>query len=255
MTELPFPDRRTAGRLLGDRLAYLAPERPVVLALPRGGVPVAVEVAARLDAPVDILVTRKIGYPPQPELGVGAIAEGGEPVYDAGLLDALGLTAADMAAVAERERAEVERRVCLYRGDRPLPEVSGRCVVLVDDGLATGVTARAGLRALHAAGAARIVLAVPVAPAGAPESMHAETGEVVTLVTPHQFRSVGEWYASFGQLSDADVLALLGQRQLSHPWDGCYAALARRIRRRRSAERSSSFSPPQVPYFSGRETA
>jgi putative phosphoribosyl transferase len=217
MSELPFPDRRTAGRLLGDRLAYLAPERPVVLALPRGGVPVAVEVAARLDAPVDILVTRKIGYPPQPELGVGAIAEKGEPVYDAGLLDAVGLTAEDMAGVAERERAEVERRVCLYRGDRPLPEVSGRCVVLVDDGLATGVTARAGLRALRAAGAARIVLAVPVAPAGAAEAMHAETGEVVTLITPRRFRSVGEWYASFGQLSDADVLALLGQRQLSRP--------------------------------------
>jgi putative phosphoribosyl transferase len=217
MTELPFPDRRTAGRLLGDRLAYLAPERPVVLALPRGGVPVAVEVAARLDAPVDILVTRKIGYPPQPELGVGAIAENGEPVYDAGLLDAVGLTAEDMAGVAERERAEVERRVCLYRGDRPLPEVSGRCVVLVDDGLATGVTARAGLRALRAAGAARIVLAVPVAPAGSAEAMHAETGEVVTLITPRRFRSVGEWYASFGQLSDADVLALLGPRQLSRP--------------------------------------
>ncbi len=254
MTEasVPFPDRRSAGRLLAERLAFLIPERCVVLALPRGGVPVAVEIAARLAAPVDVLVTRKIGYPPQPELGVGAIAEGGEPVLDARMLIALRLRPEDLAVQTERERAEVARRVRAYRGERPLPDLAGRTVVLADDGLATGVTARAALRAIRAAGAARTVLAVPVAPAAAIADINAETGEVVTLVTPRRFRSVGEWYVSFDQLSDSDVLALLGPEGLrTLP----YAAFARRIRRRRSAERSSSLRPPQVPYFSGRETA
>jgi putative phosphoribosyl transferase len=215
MTEatVPFTDRRSAGRLLAGRLAYLAAKRCVVLALPRGGVPVAVEIGAGLSAPVDILVTRKIGYPPQPELGVGAIAEGGEPVYDARMLDALRLRAGDLAGEAERERAEVARRVSVYRGNRPLPDIGGRTVVLADDGLATGVTARAALRALRAAGAGHIVLAIPVASAAAVEAVKGETDEVVTLVTPRRFRSVGEWYASFGQLSDSDVLALLGPRR------------------------------------------
>jgi putative phosphoribosyl transferase len=206
---VPFTDRRAAGRLLAARLLSLLPERRIVLALPRGGVPVAVEIGARLVAPVDVLVTRKIGYPPQPELGVGAIAEGGEPVFDERMLAALRLRPADLASVVERERAEVARRVRVYRGGRPLPDLTGRTVVLADDGLATGVTARAALRALRTAGAGRTVLAVPVASEGAVEALQAETDEVVTLVTPRRFRSVGEWYASFGQLSDADVLALL----------------------------------------------
>jgi putative phosphoribosyl transferase len=170
---------------------------------------VAVEIAARLSAPVDVLVTRKIGYPPQPELGVGAIAEGGEPVFDARMLAELRLRESDLARAVAREREEVARRVRVYREGRPLPDVAGRTVVLADDGLATGVTARAALRALRAAGAGRTVLAVPVASEAAIGSLQAETDEVVTLVTPRRFRSVGEWYASFGQLSDADVLALL----------------------------------------------
>lgn len=206
---LPFPDRRAAGRLLAARLLSLVTERCIVLALPRGGVPVAVEIGARLAAPVDVLVTRKIGYPPQPELGVGAIAEGGEPVFDERMLSALRLRASDLGSEAEREREEVARRVQVYRSGRPLPDVRGRTVVLADDGLATGVTARAAVRALRAAGADRTVLAVPVASEGAVVALQAETDEVVTLVTPRRFRSVGEWYASFGQLSDADVLALL----------------------------------------------
>jgi putative phosphoribosyl transferase len=210
MTQVPFPDRRAAGVLLGDRLrSFLYPERAVVLALPRGGVPVAVEIGARLGAPVDVFVTCKIGYPPQPELGVGAIAEGGEPVYDPRMLAALYLRPKDLAEAAERERAEVARRVLVYRQGRPLPELAGRTVVLADDGLATGVTARAALRALRAAGVSRTVLAVPVAPLAGVEAMYAETGEIVTLVTSRRFRSVGEWYASFGQLTDDDVLVLL----------------------------------------------
>jgi putative phosphoribosyl transferase len=212
---VPFPGRRAAGRLLASRLAslsvfsVLSAERRMVLALPRGGVPVAVEIAARLSAPVDVLVTRKIGYPPQPELGVGAIAEGGEPVFDERMLAALRLRPSDLSESVAREREEVARRVRVYRAGRPLPDVTGAAVVLADDGLATGVTARAALRALRAAGAGRTVLAVPVASADAVQALKEETDEVVTLVTPRRFRSVGEWYASFGQLSDADVLALL----------------------------------------------
>jgi putative phosphoribosyl transferase len=213
---LPFPDRRAAGRLLGARLAHdrgdAADGRPtVVLALPRGGVPVAYEVARALGVPLDVLVTRKIGYPRQPELGVGAIAEGSEPVYDGRLLRKLGLQPEDLSEVASRERAELARRVRVYRGGRPPPEVTGVQTVLVDDGLATGATARAALRGLHAAGAARTVLAVPVAPEASIGEVSGEADDVVVLATPADFRSVGEWYASFEQLTDEDVLALLAQ--------------------------------------------
>ena len=212
----PFADRRTAGRLLASRLrqdpALTTGSRPpVVLALPRGGVPVAREVADLLGAPLDVLVTRKIGYPGQPELGVGAIAEGGEPVYDELLLRRLGLTRAALARVVDRERAELLRRVAAYRGGRPPPDVAGRQVVLADDGLATGVTARAALRSLRARAASRTVLAVPVAAPSSADAMRAEADDVVTLATPAAFRAVGEWYVSFGQLADSDVLALLGR--------------------------------------------
>ena len=215
---LPFPDRRTAGRLLAERLSGAValedwPERTMVLALPRGGVAVAKEIATALGVPMDVIVTRKIGYPPQPELGVGAIAEGlREPVYDSRLLGRLGLEPADLAMVVAAEQAELARRVRTYRGDSPLPPVAGWCVIVVDDGLATGVTARAALRSLRAAQAAHLVLAVPVAPPSAAVSMCAEADQVIILATPSQFSSVGEWFLAFGQLSDADVLALLGQR-------------------------------------------
>ncbi|MGH3202190.1 MAG: phosphoribosyltransferase [Streptosporangiaceae bacterium] len=213
---LPFPDRRTAGRMLAERLADAVDldqwtERTVVFGLPRGGVAVAREVAAVMGLPMDVIVTRKIGYPGQPELGVGAIAEGlREPVYDARLVDRLGLVPEDLAEVVAAEQAELDRRVRIYRGGSPLPPVAGRCVIVVDDGLATGSTARAALRSLRAAQAAYLVLAVPVAPWSAAESLLAEADQVIIVATPSRFSSVGQWYLAFGQLTDADVLALLG---------------------------------------------
>jgi putative phosphoribosyl transferase len=206
--------------------------RPVVFAIPRGGVAVALGVARALGAPLDVVVVRKIGHPAAPELGLGAIAEDGaggvgEPYFDAEMLGRVGLTRDDLADVVAREQVELARRVAVYAPRRSRPagagragasrtptaggaaNLAGRLVIVVDDGLATGVTARAALRAARARGATRSVLAVPVAAPAAVRAMEKETGEVVTLVTPRRFRSVGEWYVDFGQLTDADVLTLL----------------------------------------------
>jgi putative phosphoribosyl transferase len=216
-----FRDRTEAGVLLGAALREVLGDSrfndPVVFAVPRGGVAVAVGVARALSVPLDVLMVRKIGHPDAPELGLGAIAEDGaggadEPYFDAEMLNRVRLTPGDLAGVVARERAELARRAALYTrrpGAGGSPSPSGRLAVVVDDGLATGVTARAALRAVRARGAARSVLAVPVAAPAAVSAVEKETGEVVTLVTPRRFRSVGEWYADFGQLTDADVLTLL----------------------------------------------
>jgi putative phosphoribosyl transferase len=206
-----FRDRHDAGRQLASRLA----EHPVaarlrdpfVLALPRGGVPVGFEVARGLGAPLDVFVARKLGAPRQPELGIGAVAEGGVRVVDEATVHALGITADDLARVTEREQAELERRVAHYRVGRLLPALGGRDVVLVDDGLATGVTARAAIAGLQKA--AGVVLAVPAAAADTAAQIRADGVEVVALVESHDFRAVGFWYDHFEQTTDDEVLDLL----------------------------------------------
>ncbi|MFE1205078.1 phosphoribosyltransferase [Streptomyces sp. NPDC058762] len=208
-----FHDRRTAGQELGLRLMEWASDgglpHPLVLALPRGGVPVAVEVARALDAPLDVLVARKVGLPGRPETGIGAVVDDDPPLFDPRALAMAGLSEDRLALDVARERAELKRRAMLYRGDPSTPHVGNRTVVLVDDGLATGATARAALRHLRRARPARLVFAVPV---GAPETvaeMRSEADAVVCLRQPPDFRAVGLWYDDFDQVGDDRVVEIL----------------------------------------------
>ncbi|MBB1252769.1 phosphoribosyltransferase [Streptomyces sp. OF3] len=204
-----FRDRRHAGRELGARLTEWAGDgdlvNALVLALPRGGVPVAGEVAAALGAPLDVLVARKIGLPGHPETGIGAIAGEDPPLFDRRALRMLDLSEDRLGPDVARERAELHRRELLYRGDRPAPEVEGRAVILVDDGLATGVTARAALRHLRRRRPDRLVLAVPVCSPEAAAELRAEADGLVCLHQPSDFRSVGQWYERFEQTGDEEV--------------------------------------------------
>lgn len=204
-----FTDRVDAGKRLAALLDGYAEADVVVLALPRGGVPVAVEIARALRAPLDVLGVRKLGAPQQPEFGIGAIAEGGIRVVDHDSASAAGLDEEAITAVERRERAELERRVRRYRGDRELPELAGRTVIVVDDGLATGVTARAACRAVRSHGPARLVLAVPVAPPRSVEALRTEADDVVAVHTPASLMSVGGWYDVFDQVGDDEVVRLL----------------------------------------------
>lgn len=213
-----YQDRIDAGRQLAQALRSAAHADPIVLGLPRGGVPVANEVARALDAPLDVWVSRKIGAPGHEELGVGAVSEGGEVVLEPELLDAVGIDEGPLAPVIAAKRAEVEARASRFRDGRPPPRVIGRTVIVVDDGVANGVTARAALRSLRRAGAGRIILAVPV---GSREGLTAcarYADEVICPYVPRHLSSVGGHYADFGQTSDEEVLRLLAaarQRQLS----------------------------------------
>lgn len=208
-----FRDRRQAGHELAERLRARRDEGalpdPVVLALPRGGVAVAQEVARVLDAPLDVLVVRKIGAPFHEEYGLGAMAGDEVPLFDPDALGRLGLSEEDLAPVVERERTELRRREALYRQGRPAPELEDRTVIVVDDGLATGSTARAALRSVRRQNPARLVFAAPVAAPEGAELMRREADEVVCLSEPAGFMAVGQWYDDFEQLTDDDVLTAL----------------------------------------------
>jgi putative phosphoribosyl transferase len=205
-----FRDRRDAGRRLGERLGDLRSEHPIVLALPRGGVPVAYEVARSLEAPLDVILVRKLGAPIHPEYGIGAVAEEGVRIVDPRALAALGVGEDELARIVASEQAELERRQRLYRGDRPPISVAERTVILVDDGVATGGTAIAAARAARERGASKVVLAVPVAPPDAERRFASEVDEFICLEAPEGFFAVGACYERFGQTSDQEVHDLLG---------------------------------------------
>ncbi|WP_030234362.1 phosphoribosyltransferase family protein [Streptomyces sp. NRRL S-350] len=207
----PFADRTDAGRRLAARLGQLSGPDTVVVALPRGGVPVAAEVAAALGAPLDICVIRKLGVPYQPELGMGAIGEGGVRVLNEHVIRVASVTGDQLAEVERRERAELERRARRYRGDRPPADVRGRTVVVVDDGIATGSTARAACRIVRERGAARVVLAVPVAPGDWTDRLDEVADELVCVDTPSPFFAIGAFYVDFSQTTDDEVLRLLAE--------------------------------------------
>ena len=207
----PFRDRHDAGRRLADALARRAPlHAPVILALPRGGVPVGWEVARALGAPLDVMVVRKLGVPGHEELAMGAIASGGIRVVSDEVVQALAIPARVLADTAVMEEDELLRRERAFRGDRPATRLAGCTVVLVDDGLATGSTMLAAVAAARAASAARVVVAVPVAPRDTCRMLSEHADEVLCLSTPARFRAVGDWYDDFSQVDDDEVRRLLG---------------------------------------------
>jgi putative phosphoribosyl transferase len=210
MKKQQFRDRTEAGQLLATQLTAYADRADVlVLALPRGGVPVAFEVARALHTPLDVMIVRKLGVPGYEELALGAIASGGVRVLNDDVIHMLGISEEEINRVAAHEQREVERRERLYRGDRPASEVGGRTVILVDDGIATGATMRAAVAAVRQQQPARIVIAVPAAAAAACEEFAAEVDELVCVLRPEAFFAVGFWYEHFAQTSDEEVRDLL----------------------------------------------
>lgn len=212
-----FDDRDDAGRQLAERLAGRPFERPAVLALPRGGVPVAAPVAVALDAPLDVFVARKIGAPGQPEFGIGAIAEGGDELVMTDIGHKIASDVKLLRSLVRIERTELDRRVRRYRGGASLPELTGRDVILVDDGLATGVTAEAALNALRRQQPSRLILAAPVCPPETALRLSEVADEVVCVARPTDLGAIGAWYADFTQTTDDEVLRTLRAHRARRP--------------------------------------
>jgi len=210
MPDLPFRDRPQAGQLLSKKLAgYANREDVIVLALPRGGVPVAREIARSLRTPLDVFLVRKLGVPGQEELAMGAIASGGVRILNQDIVQAMAIPTHVIDSVTATEVQELARRERLYRGDRPAPDVTGHAVILVDDGLATGATMRAAVAALRRMKPKRIVIAVPIAAVPTRQEFAREVDEIVCLHTPEPFFSVGFWYDDFSQTTDEDIREML----------------------------------------------
>lgn len=214
----PYLDRRSAGRVLARERALLraANDDPVVLGLPRGGVPVAAEIADAIHAPLDVFVVRKLGLPQQPELAMGAIASGGIQVIDRRLIDSAGVSPAEFARVLQTETRELQRREALYRRGRPPLDLVGRAVIVVDDGLATGSTLRAALTALRRAGCGRITAAAPVGPRMICSELAIEADALICPLQPEPFHAVGLWYENFSPTEDAEVRDCLAHHA-NHP--------------------------------------
>jgi putative phosphoribosyl transferase len=214
-----FQDRTEAGQLLSEKLAHYANQsKVIVLGLPRGGVPVAFEVAKALQAPLDVFLVRKLGTPGRCELAMGAIATGGVRVLNEEVVRTLGIPMETIEAVTKEEKQELKRRALAYRGSEAEPKVRGKTVILIDDGIATGSTVRAAVRALVAQDPARLVLAVPIVAASTHGELRGEVEEIVALMMPKRFSGVGEWYEDFSQTSDAEVTDLL---QRGRSWTVC----------------------------------
>lgn len=206
-----FSNRVQAGRLLAEHLEHLLGEDLVVLGLPRGGVPVALQVARALEAPLDVIVVRKLGVPYHPELAMGAIGEGGVRVIDDDVMSMAGVAAEQLAKVEMKERAELERRVERYRRGRPRVPLADRTAIIIDDGIATGSTVKAATKVARAQGVARVIVATPVAPRDAKARLAADADEVIVVETPEPFYAIGQFYADFSQTSDREVADCLEQ--------------------------------------------
>jgi len=210
---MPFSNRTEAGRELAKALAFYKEQHPVILALPRGGAPVAAEIAAALEAPLDLVLVRKIGVPFQPELAMGAVIDGQEPlvVRNEQVIRMAEINESEFDAIRDRELEEIERRRKLYLGNRPHPEVTGQTVIIVDDGIATGATIRVALRAIRMRKPRKLILAVPVAPTQSLDELRTEADEIVCLEDYDDFGAIGLYYSDFRQISDAEVIKLLEQ--------------------------------------------
>jgi predicted phosphoribosyltransferase len=216
---MPFKNRSEAGRKLAAALSAYRDQQPVVLALPRGGVPVAAEVAAALQAPLDLILVRKIGVPSQPELAMGAVVDGAAPIIvrNEDVIGLVGIREADFKAVCDRELAEIERRRQHYLGSRERVDVAGCTAIVIDDGVATGATTRAALRATRMRHPSRLVLAVPVAPTDGLAALREEADDVICLEDHAYFGAIGFYYFDFRQVSDEEVIAALGRFPTRRP--------------------------------------